>query len=402
MTGEVLDEPREPAWRRSVAMQWPEKKRLDQRLEAVLGYLEGRRGGRWWAAAFVGLALFALAAVYVTPATKCINYGCAYAEVARDLWTTSPSNAVRLRWLTPLIADTLGLQGRSYILLPMAMMVALLAAIFAHYRRIGFGRGSSFGMSAAIAFSTCSYFILHFPGYVDPTSYLLQFAAMILAGRPWLWPLIGGAAVLNHESNIVMFPWMILLTRVHHRRGPSALVAAAWSVVVVFASLKLRSVAMKGGSTFSVEYYLNPSNVSQMLGQTTRLLPIGAFMAFKLLWWLPLAAIGLHVRRRRFLDALVLVAIVLGATAQIVVAGDTTRLFGAAFPAILLGAQTIRSHWGEASFQAMLFRLVGWSLMIPTFFIGFEAITPLLPLPVTYLFERVLLIPIPRSWWLEG
>jgi hypothetical protein len=379
-------------------------KERKHRVLEMLERLGQMPGGSVVVPLLVGATLLGLASLYVTPATRCINHGCLYAELADSPWGSHPSNPLRLRWLSPFVAHYLGLTGGRYIMLPLLVLLAFLAGVYAWSRSNGYRLSASVGMTAAMASTMPVVFTLHFQGYADAMSWLLLLAAMASIRRPWLWPLAMGAAILNHESTIAALPAMVLLCWARRPGLRSALVGTTAAIAIVVVCMKLRSAVLPGsvGSAYVTSYYLNVENVRFCLMQTVKLMPLGAFMAFKLLWYLPLAAIFVHIQARRWLEALAILGFIAGASSLMLVAGDTTRLFVQAFPAILLGADGLKDHLGEIAFERLLWKLVLFGLLVPTFFIAWEAIIPFLPLPVTWLFEHVLSIDVAKHWWLDG
>jgi hypothetical protein len=369
----------------------------------LLARLGRMPGGTVVVPLLVGGTLLGLASLYVTPATTCINHGCLYAELADSPWGLHPSNPLRLRWFSPFVAHYLGLTGGRYIVLPLLALLAFLAGVYAWSRSNGYRPSTSVGMTAAMASTMPVVYTLHFEGYSDAMSWLLLLAAMASIRRPWLWPLAMGAALLNHESTSTALPAMALFCWARRPGLRSALIGTTAAIAIAVACMKLRSNVLTGSvaSAYVASSYLNVENARFCLKQTVKLMPLGAFMAFKLLWYLPIAAIFVHLRDRRWLEALTILGFIAGATSLMLVAGDTTRLFVEAFPAILLGATGLRDHLGEAAFDRLLWKLVLFGLLVPTFFVAWEAIIPFLPLPVTWLFEHVFSIDVAKRWWLD-
>jgi hypothetical protein len=368
-------------------------------LRNALARVEATRVGRVLAAALVGISLLGAAALYVAPARACINHGCWYTELAADPWHSPTSNAVRLRWLSPAIGHYLHLTGRRYIWVALAMAALLLALVYAYYRARRFGVAASAGLATAMAFSTCVLCTLHFQGYSDTTSYVLLFLAMISAPCAPLWPLWLGLAILNHESNVSALPWLLLLAWIRGRRGATRVLGPLWALAVVWLAFRLRTAAIGGGGNLSAEYYLSRANVEENVGHVLKLLPVGAFMTFKLLWWLPFAALVTELRKRRFLHVLLFLGILGSAVSQLLVASDTSRLLALAFPAVLLGAETMRRELGEGRFVRKLGALVAWGLLVPTYYVGQESMIPLVPLPAQHLVEKAGKVDIPKQWW---
>ena len=59
-------------------------------------------------------------------------------------------------------------------------------------------------------------------------------------------------------------------------------------------------------------------------------------------------------------------AVVAGALAQLLVAHDVSRLMGLAFPAVLKGAEFVRSERGEAASNRLLWSLILLDFLVPS------------------------------------
>jgi hypothetical protein len=102
------------------------------------------------------------------------------------------------------------------------------------------------------------------------------------------------------------------------------------------------------GFRVSLESLLSSHNVDGMSGvewvfQNPKAAALGIFMAFKILWILPLLAVIIDSRERQWGRV---IFIGLGSTTGVLLAflaADTSRMVGWAFPAILMSLETIRS-----------------------------------------------------------
>ena len=146
------------------------------------------------------------------------------------------------------------------------------------------------------------------------------------------------------------------------------------------------------------EYFLASENVTYTLKIIARMLWMGWFMAFKLFWAIPLLAVLACWRSGRRLQAGWFVLVVGGAAGQLVLAHDTSRLLGLAFPAILWGAIVLREQvlgeqgstkqgsakQGSANlFTKALWLGIGFNFLVPQYYIGQDIAIPFLPSPVS-------------------
>jgi hypothetical protein len=342
--------------------------------------------GCWGAGVVLGLFTLAIAAVYVTPAIGCVNHGCAFQDLSSAPFAFASDNAVKGRFLTPALAYFALLRGRFYIVLPLLVMVLLLASIYWMYRRnMKFARASALLVMLAIGFSTPVLFLLHFAGYVDVTSYLFIFLAILLIDSRFaaFWPLLFGLAVLNHESSALIAPFLLGLSAV--KRGWLALLLDALLVGTCLLGLLFlsRYIHSQGYPGFTLSFYLSVGRMHGAFESIAKMLPIGVFMSFKLFWCLPLIAIVIRLRRRDYKTSVLIALPILGALAQLLVAEDTSRLLGLSFPSILLACSVLRDEWGEPVFSKRLLVIFLWNLLVPQYYVGQERIVPMIPLPIS-------------------
>lgn len=356
--------------------------------------------GVWGTGLCVGLGLLVLAAVYVTPALDVINHGFHYRLLSLVPFDFSISNYLRLRILTPLVAHVLGLGGGPYLFVPLVSGWLFLAGVYIHFRRRGFGGAEAVGVAALMAFSTPILHQLHFAGYVDTTSYLLVFAALTQVQRMWLWPVLFALALLNHESNIVVAPLLLLAANLERFRPlRTVLMVALAGLAVVPAVLYRDYVQLNTPVVLATGFYLSADRVAESLATSLEYLPLGVFFAFKLFWVFPLVGLVRPSASSPRLVPWFIVAAVVGAAAQLPVASDTSRLMGIAFPAVLFGAAVARERWGTAVFGQRLWLLILWNLLVPQYYIGQRSAIPFVPLPISLLLKLVLDIDPWRLWW---
>jgi hypothetical protein len=353
--------------------------RLLLRLEAGLLTLEARLG-RGGAAAALALVTLALAAAWARPSLTPINHGAMYARLADAPLAFEEDNWVQYRILTPLVAHALHLRGQAYLLLPPIVLLALLASVYLHYRRRGWSAPTAAGLMAALAFSMPVLFPLHASGYVDPTSTLLLFWCFALPGRPAVQGLLFGLAVFNHESALAAAPWLLLTPRRDERPVSRLLVFLGVAAVALGAYAAWRGyVAEHVAVRFTSDFYLRPERILKNLARVEAIAPLGAFLAFRLLWFFPLGALVDGWLERRWRSVLWLLAVLLGAASQILLAHDVSRLMGLAFPAVLYGCEAFGERYGEERLTRWLWALVLLNFLVPAYDLTPAGLVPLLP-----------------------
>ena len=336
------------------------------RIERLCATVEARTGLPV-AALILGLILVATAAIISRPSLKPVNHGALYSRLSEDPLSFSEKNWVQLRILGPLVGHLLFLRGRLFPILPSLFLVLFLASIYWHGRRRGFGGAMSLGLAALMAFSTVTLFPLYGAGYVDPIGSFLIFWCLASSGRPLLQSVFFGLALFTHESALFALPWLLLPPEPGQPRR-----WRNWLVLVVACSVAvgLLFVWREYGNAqlpvrFSNEYYLK--RMSKNWPIIRELWPLGVFMAFRLFWAFPVLAAADGLRGRRWHRVAWLGAVVAGALAQLLVAHDVSRLMGLAFPAVLKGAEFVRSERGEAASNRLLWSLILLNFLVPAY-----------------------------------
>ncbi len=346
--------------------------RLTMRLDAALATLE-RRISLWGAAALVATALLALGALYVRPALEAVSHGVYYAELSRA--PLSPGdNPVAYRILTPLLAWLLGLRGNRILILNLLLAWATLALVYRHYRLRGRGPALALGYAAVLATTMPILFTIHVNGYTDAASYLLLFLLLACGENAWVFGGLVLLSLLNRESVAFVLPFLLLLQA---RRTGKLWPSVAASAVALALYLGVRYwLGTRAPDAQSAEFYLAPllHDPLDWFRKASVAYYTGVFSAFKLLWALPVAALWLAARERRWLDLAVLASAIVGALGQTVIAVDTSRMLCMAFPAVLLGLEALEPRLDEAARAPTLLGLVGANMLVPQLYVAGNAI----------------------------
>jgi len=373
--------------------------RLDRTLEGWDGELlrlEKRIGVRL-TALVVSLVLLILGGLYASENFTPLNFGEDYARLSENPFDFSRPNRLHYRLLSPLLGYLLHLRGNLFPILTHGASLLFLATIYASLRRRSFRAVDALGIAFMMAFSINVLGEIHFPGTTDPVSYLFLLWALINLERPFVWGACFSLALLNHEANFFALPGLLLLA-LSKKDGNKDRVAVAmaavaacipWIIVRLALARTLRSEV-----PFSTSYYFSRANLASNLGAIAPTVWVGIFSAYKLAWFFPLAAILLHLRSGEKSRALLLTVIVMCATAQLAFGWDITRLMGLAFPAVLLGAETLRDLWGEEAFRRRMWTLLLLNLLVPQATAWGNHIITFHPLPYTILVQYVFRMPL--------
>ncbi len=347
------------------------------------GFARGeRRFGAWGVCLLFATMLLCVAALYSAPAIRLVNHGILYGEASRAPFEASAS-PIRFRPLAPVLAYCMFLRGDAFIVLPLLAGIGFLAVVMRGYRRSGFAGSECVAMGSLLAFSSPILFTLHFAGYVDTLSYLVLAIAMIFAGSDLVVGACVALAILNHEANAFLLPWLVWHTG-RRREGWARRARLGVSIAAaLFLAAYVRAViARHAPITWTPGFYLNAPYLRENALLNVRGAWLGLFMAFKCLWVLPLlAGVDQWAKGRRAEVASLLLA-TLGGVATLIITSDESRLPAIAFPAILSGAALLREVVAPPIFGRVLWALLLVNLLVPQYYVGQSRPVVLYPLPV--------------------
>ncbi|MBK9762843.1 MAG: hypothetical protein IPO87_05645 [Flavobacteriales bacterium] len=286
----------------------------------------------------LGSLLFALAAIYIGPNYEPAFLGVYHAELSNAPFDMDQPNWMRLRILAPLIGYLVHLRGPLFFLVPWTFLLLFIIRIQLLGHRLTGSWIHATLLASTVAFSCTTFIPLMAPGYVDTVAYFCVLFCFIPGVSLPLAALFMAFALSSHESALALLPAAILYRWMQKKELRTPLLFLGWLMVFMLPYVCYRAWANSSDpSTLQVSYYLTITNIrSQIRGFLPTLW--GIFLAFRLYWIIPLAALVLSIRRKDHSQAILLVLIVAGAGSLLLVAYDTTRLMCMAFPAILLGS----------------------------------------------------------------
>jgi hypothetical protein len=353
--------------------------RLDRGYESV-----ERRFGTWGACLILGLVLLACAAIYTAPANALMNHGELYGAFASDPFHESLTSPIRLRPLSPWIAHFLFLRGQAFMAFPLLAAVLFLAVVVRLARKNELGGAESILMASLVAFTSPVLFTLHFAGYVDVVSYLFIALAMLWVGSDLVVAACVALALLNHDSNLFVLPWIVFHAA---RQRPSWLrrLRLGVAVAVAFAGVAMirHAIELRAPVKWAPSWYLNMAYLSENALLNVRGVWLGLFMAFKLLWFIPLlAGLQLWLEKKRVELFDVSLSVFCGLS-TLLITSDESRLPALAFPALLMGGLVLRRQLSTPPrFARWLVALVLVNLLLPQYYVGQSKPIVFFPTPV--------------------
>jgi len=364
-----------------------------EKLEVRLGLLG--------ASICVSLFLLFLAGIYCAPAFELINHGMDYGGLALNPLDVEAGNRFQNRILTPILGFLLFLKGPAFIVLPLLFATAFISALYFHCRSLSIDAASVLGICCLIVFSSPILYTLHFAGYVDTTSYFLLFLCYIFRKQPIRVFLCYSLALLNHESNAFAMPWIILLSGYQSNASGTQHIKTGVAAVLAFVPfLMMRHLFADSATHLQFDFYLNKSNLADSLWLQRDNLYYGIFQGFKLFWCFPIVATLLALKNKKFHTALLITGIVGCAGAQLLIAADTSRLMGLAFPAILIGAIEVWKYLKGIQFRRILLLLIIANVIIPQAFVGYGVIVPFHSLPVALYMKFYMGVDVWETAWI--
>jgi len=357
--------------------------------------------GLYLSSLILSALLLILASLYATPVFKPINHGVYFVQLSTNPFDISSNNPMQYRILTPLIGYILFLRGESFLILPLIMGWLLLATVYIYSRKQGFEESESLAFSSLLAFSSPILFLLHFQGYVDTTSYLLVILAIIFQDKPWVWPLFFSLSVVNHESNCFLLPWFLFL--MYYKRTNLKNIAKSLVVLTFMFSLIMiyrKWVDKNVSGALSAGFYLQWPAIKFNISRIARFFSWGCFEAFKLFWFFPLLTCFEFFVLGRYRDIMHLALIILCAMFQLILASDTSRLMGLAFPSILFSAMALKELWGSNHFKKWIWLVIILNFFVPQYYVGQECGIPFLPSPISVILKYCIGFDPWESWWI--
>ncbi len=318
----------------------------------------------------LGIAFLGCALLYVRLDTNCYGLGAWYAKLAANPFDFVTPNDVGFRRLTPLLSFLLGLRGELIIVTNVLLAGALLFCVAKYFVERAQRLSDTFFAVAAITFSLVTLTTIHCGGYADSATYLLLFLMWWFRKKVLLFYLFFFLGLLNRESVLFLVPWFVLL-RFQEKKSLSVLfeIVVGFGISMAGYYFYREWIASHAAIKYSWYYYSTPffKDPLKMFWQTFPYHGLGAFSVFKLLWIFPLLTCVAYIIERKRMELLGFIFLLGGAYAQLLIAGDTSRMFTLGFMVMPISLLFL---WQENRFQIRSW--IGWvflaNLAIPTLY----------------------------------
>jgi len=361
-------------------------RKILNKINNILLFLE-QKWGIYLTSLMVAFLLLCIAAIYVTPALAPTQLGRGYASLSIDPFNFSGENYLRYRILTPFLAFCVGLRGPLYILFPMIIALFFLSTIYYYIRKIH-GASESLLITMLICFSTPILFLLHFQGYVDITSYLLLLLIIICIRKPLICIVLLSLLLLNHASNLFSIPFLFFYYYINSSNKLKSTIYSFIGIALAFIPFYCYRNYVSAFSGVEYHFEAYRSQILENVNTVASHFLIGVFYAFKLFWLVVLFAMYYYWKEKNNQQLLLFVFIILPSFGQMLLASDTSRFVGSAFPAILFGAVKLKQQWGSELFLKRIFYLVLVNFLIPQYYVGQATMIPFYPLPLSLILKH--------------
>jgi len=310
------------------------------------------------------------------------------------------------RFLVPLIGRLTGLYGERYLVLSEIGGVALLTLVYLWARRFHGSRTIAALLAGALAFLQPIQFNHVAPGRADVFAYVWLLGAMLAPRWSALFVFLGLA---THEFFLLYVPWIVLL---HLRFDRERWLPGEWSarrrafeLLAAFAAYGAARWAIAAANDFGVRltagHYWALVKDDWLVEWRRQPVLLGAIVSLKLFWVLGAWAAIRRARlggRRVTSDLVLLAWPVAGAIALLLVAHDTSRFLGHAFPFVLLLPRYLPKP------RATIGAAVALNFLIPSFYLGADWWAPCDPWAkrLAPRVERILYSPrgtYRAGWW---
>lgn len=338
-------------------------------------------------ALLLGLILFAVTMLYVSPKFEPVYHGKVFSEMSSSPFDFAKSYPLQNRILAPLLGYLLFLRGDLFFMLPLAFAVFVLSALYYFTRKQSFSPFESLLVTALLSFSSLVFLPLISPGYTDAVTFFFLLLAFVFAPNSMFKSsLFFSLALLNHESCLFLLPSLFLYRLSFNENWFKT---AFYYLVALLPVLGYRYfVSLNMEAEYSIEFYFSQSNLNTCM-QAWHFVPAGVFYAFKLLWFFPLYILIESYKRGEKLFFFCIAAALIFPLFQYVIAYDITRMICIAFPAVLLSIFKLREYWGAQKFTSFSKYLFLFNLILLPAMAFKEGIFPLLPFWLEYVIQFV-------------
>lgn len=194
--------------------------------------------------------------------------------------------------------------------------------------------------------------------------------------------------LLNHESNLFIIPCLLHLYYINTPNKTTALIHTSLGLAFALIPIYFYRRYINEVSLVEYNFEMYTSQIKENIKSIALYLPIGFFYAFKLFWLLHLFAVYYYWKEKNNPQLLFFTLIMLGTLGQLLVASDTSRLIGLAFPIILFSAIKLKQVLRTELFLKRTFYLILINFLIPQYYVGQSEMIRFYPLPSSLILKH--------------
>jgi hypothetical protein len=114
---------------------------------------------------------------------------------------------------------------------------------------------------------------------------------------------------------------------------------------------------------------------------------VGFFYSFKLFWIFVILALYKILKTKQFQYVTWALIYLVGVLGQLLLASDTSRLIGLAFPIILFSFIYLSKTWNENKFNKLTLAIIVLNLLIPQYYVGQSTMIRFYSLPASLILK---------------
>ena len=342
--------------------------RLFSRLAARTQALRTNRGAIFSALAIAALFLVA-AGIYVRPSfpffpENLVGGSRFYEELANQPWGSK--SWLAHRFLVPMLSNAVGLTGSGLtyfnLLIIYAFIVLVLWSFLARYS----DNLLPLAATAAVVFTMPVLYSVYDLWTLDGARVLFVMLMLLTRRRPWLFWSLFCLSLFNHEGNVFMVPFFLVLQWVEHENKKwviaTGILGVAMSIAIYLPIHEITSSSSNVG--YSLQLVLDYPFANLKAGGWS--LYEAVFSGFKLFWLVIIFGIYVLLRDREYLRAFLIFSAPASAMLQAEFGGpEISRYMMVAFPGLLLAIEAIAERFRHELVGQVLLHITLINFFVP-------------------------------------
>jgi hypothetical protein len=338
------------------------------KLAALTEAVRVKRGNTLSALAIAAIFLV-LAGIYVRPSLPffpehLVGGSRFYEELVNQPWGSK--TWLSHRFLVPLMSNALGLTGSSMTYFNLMIVYIIITLVLRSYMTRHSDSLIPLAATSAIAFTMPVLYSIYDLWTLDGARVLFVMLMFLARGKPWLFWTLFCISLFNHEGNVLMLPFFLILQWVEHENKKRVILASILGVVLSLAIyMPIHDLTGAGsGVHYSLQRWLEGPFDNTKAGIWS--LYVATFASFKLLWLVIIFGIYVLWRDREYQRALLIFSAPASAMLYLEFSGpEVFRYMMVAFPALLLAIDAIAERYEHKLVGQILLHIMLLNFIVP-------------------------------------